>query len=432
MGKAKVNFSEKLQNVLGPFASKINRNKYILAIRDGMLAYMPFTFIASIFLIIAFFPIPAYIEFMTNTFGAGWQTRLAYVSHSSLNVGGLLVVIAVANKMADSFEVNKIQSILTAVVSFLLLTPQTPIEGEGTFLLLTRISAQAIFLAIIVGIFIVLIYKKVTDKNLKIKMPSSVPPAVSAPFESIIPSLFVIVFFWIIRLILELGFDTYAMSLINNVLGRPLIFLGGSLIGTIIVTMFEQLLWFFGLHGAAIVNSVMEPIWQVMEDQNRMASYAGDIPPNIIGMSFRLFSLIGVVGAVIAILIVAKSRQYKEVGKIAGVPYIFNIGEPTLFGIPLMLNAIYFIPFTFTRVVSTIIAYVAFTIGIVPLPTGLAQVPWTTPPIISGFLVTGSINGAILQIVLLVITTLIWIPFVKIADKQIYEKEQQPETKAMS
>ena len=105
--------------------------------------------------------------------------------------------------------------------------------------------------------------------------------------------------------------------------------------------------------------------------------------------------------------------------KIAGVPYIFNVGEPTLFGIPLMMNVIYFIPFIISNVVSILISYVAFATGLVPVCTGLAQVPWTTPLVISGYLATGSIAGSILQIVCLIVVVLIWLPFVRIADNQL-------------
>lgn len=417
------NIFDKLQGVLAPMAQKLNENKYMLSIRDGMLAYMPFTVIASVFLIIAFFPIPAYIDFMTNIFGDNWQSTLTYVSSSSLDIGGLLVVISISNSMAKYFETSQIQSILTAVVSFILLTPQNSFE-EGSFIQVTRISAQSIFLAIIVGILTVKIFKGILNKNIKITMPDTVPPAVSQPFESLIPSFVVIVFFFFLRVLFEILLYTDALTLINDLLGAPLTMIGGSLIGTIIIVAFEQLLWFFGIHGGSIVGAVMNPVWQVLEDQNRVASLAGEVRPNIITQTFiSNFSMIGVIGAIIAIVIVAKSKQYREIGKIALVPYFFNIGEPTLFGIPLMLNVIYLIPLVFTRVVSTIVSYIAFSTGLVPLPSGLAQVPWTTPPIISGYLITGSIRGAILQVILIVIVVLIWIPFVKIGDSKIKQNE---------
>lgn len=423
------NFMAGLQSKLGPFATKLNRNIYVTAIRDGMLAYMPFTFIASVFLIIAFFPIPAVTDFITRILGANnpndWQQKLLYVNNATLAVGGLIVVLSVSKSLAEKKETDILQCMITAMTSFLLLTPLTNTEG-GVFIDITRLGAQAMFVAILVAIFSVLIYKKIEEKDIKIKMPPSVPPAVSGPFESVIPSFIVIFVFLIVRLVLELGFHTDAMTLINGTLGVPLTYLGGSVFGLVFVKIFEQTLWFFGLHGSSIVQAVMDPIHQVLEDQNRVATLAGNVPENIISLSFRNhFASIGVVGAIIAILIVAKSHQYKEVGKVAAVPYLFNVGEPTLFGIPLMLNFSYIIPFIFTNAVTTIVAYLAFYFRLVPVPTGLAQLPWTTPPIISGYFVTGSIAGSILQIVLIVLATVIWLPFVKAADRKIYEKEQK-------
>ena len=421
----KKSFGDKFQDFLGPIASKISGNIYIMALRDGMMAYMPFTFIASIFLIVAHFPIQAYLDFMTGIFGDYWRARLGFVAQSTLDVGGLLVVIAIAYSMAENLKVNKLQNAITAVVAFLVLSPQTTFEGyAGRFMQLFRISAQAMFLSILVGIFTAVIYKKISDRGWTIKLPASVPPAVSAPFESIIPSLFVIVVFWIVRVGLDM-FGTDMLTLVTDIIGQPLTLLGGSLLGTLVIVFIEQLLWFFGLHGANIVGGVINPIRQVLEDENRLYSYAGYAPPNIITATFNVFGGIGIVGAVLAILVVSKSKQYKEVGKVAMGPYIFNIGEPALFGIPLMMNVLYVIPFLTSRLVSIVITYVVMTIGLVPRPTGLAQVPWTTPPIISGFLVTGSISGSILQIVLLVVVTFVWIPFVKIGDKQILEQEEK-------
>ncbi|WP_431088563.1 PTS sugar transporter subunit IIC [Paenibacillus sp. 8b26] len=433
MNQAKESLTDKLQKIVGPFAKKVNGNIYVSAIRDAMLAYMPFTFIASIFLIIAYFPVTQVTDFITRMLGTSdasvWQEKLLYVNNATLAVGGLIVVISMSKSIADKLKTNVLQCIITAVVSFLLVTPLNIIDGV-MYLDISRISAKSMFLSILIGIFSTLIYKKVADKGLKIKMPPSVPPAVAGPFESAIPSFIVVTFFLCVRLMIELLFNTNALDLVNNILGKPLTYLGGSLIGLVIVKIFEQFLWFFGLHGTSIIQAVMDPIHQVLEDQNKVASIAGELPMNIISMSFRNhFAGIGVIGAVVAILIVAKSKQYKQVGKIAGAPYLFNVGEPVLFGVPLVLNFSYIFPFIFSNAISTVVAYFAFSAGLVPLPTGLAQIPWTTPIIISGYLVTGSIKGALLQLVLLVITTLVWLPFVKMADKKVYEEEQVSLTK---
>lgn len=425
MGKKK--FSESLQEKLSSFSSKMNSNIYVIAIRDGMLAYVPFTFIASIFLILAFMPSQAINDFISKVIhveASIWQAKLLYVYSASLAIGGLLVLIAMAKTMAEQLKLNIIQVILTMVISFLTIVPNVTSDA-GPAISLSSISAQSMFCAILVAILGSKIYKFVDDKGLKIKMPKSVPPAVSAPFESLIPSFIVIMFFFIIRLITD-TMGTDAVNLINKTLGMPLTLLGGSLIGTVVVVMFQQLLWFFGLHGSSIVAGVMTPVWQVLEDQNKAASMAGQAPSNIICQSFFThFAMIGVVGGIIAALIIARSKQYREISKIAIAPMVFNVGEPALFGFPMMLNFTLFIPFVGTCAVSSIISYIAFAAKLVPIPTGLVQLPWTTPIIFSGFMVTGSIAGSILQLVCVIVSTLIWMYFIKIADKRNLRIEQE-------
>ena len=425
MGNNK-SFFDSLRDGLDKIAIKLNQNIYISAIKDGMLAYMPFAFIASIFLIISYFPIPQFGEFVSMITGleqSVWQAKLNLVNDSSLGIGGLLVIVAISRSLADKMDINGIQVTMTSIVSYILLIPFTSIETVNV-IEVTYLGAQSIFISIVIAILTARIYKFIDDKGIKFKMPPVVPPAVSKPFESIIPSLVVITFFWIIRLLVDGIFESSTLELFNSTLGAPLKLLGGSLFGVIVVKVFSQLLWFFGIHGDSIVNGVMSPIFQVLQEENKAASIAGELPANIISQSFwDSFANIGIIGSIVAIIIIAKSKRYKEMKKIAGYPYLFNVGEPTLFGIPLMMNVTYFIPFITSNVVSIVISYVAFALGLVPIPTGLVQVPWTTPLLVSGYLVTGSIAGSILQLVCLVAVVLLWFPFVKAADNQILKEE---------
>lgn len=427
MSDKKKTLLETFQIKLNQFASAMGANIYVTAIRDAMLAYVPFTFIASIFLILACFPLEGFNELVSSVLhceAAIWQGKLLYVYNASIAIGGLLVAVTISHSIAEKMKLNQLQVTLTSLVNYLILTPNV-ITDAGEAISLNSISAQAMFCAILTGLFTAKIYQIIDRKGIKIKMPSSVPPAVSAPFESLIPSLFAIVIFWVIRLIMD-ALGTDAVSLINNTLGLPLIMIGGSVFGIAFAKLFEQLLWFFGLHGGSIVSGVMTPILQVLEDQNKNLSMAGDLPVNIISNSFFThFAGIGVIGGVIAALIVSRSRQYREISKIAIVPYFFGVGEPALFGFPMMLNFDLIIPFLFSNALSAIIAYIAFATKMVPITTGLVQLPWTTPLIISGFLVTGSIRGAILQLVLLVVATLFWIPFIRKGDKKNLVMEQE-------
>lgn len=422
----KKGFNERLQRSLSRFAAKMGNNVYVTTIRDAMLAYVPFTFIASIFLILACFPIQGFNNFVTAVLhceAAVWQGKLLYVYNASIAIGGLLVVVTASHTLAEKLKMNQLQITVTALISYLLLTPLTASEA-GDAISLASISAQSMFCAILVGIFTTKIYQFVDSKNIKIKMPSSVPPAVSAPFESLIPSLIAISVFWIVRIIMDL-LGTDAMSLINNTLGLPLILVGGSVFGVAFAETFQQILWFFGIHGSSIVSGVMTPILQVLEDQNKTLSMLGELPTNIICQSyFSHFAGIGIPGAVIAALIVAKSKHYREISRISVVPYVFGVGEPALFGFPMMMNFDLLVPFIIVPPVSAFLSYFAFASGLVPIPSGLVQLPWTTPPVVSGFLVTGSWKGAVLQIVLYTVATLIWLPFIKKADRKNLMVEQ--------
>lgn len=425
MSDTKSKFTDTFQMKLGQFATAMSANIYVTAIRDAMLAYVPFTFIASIFLILACFPLEGFNNLVSSILhceAAVWQGKLMYVHASSLAIGGLLVVMTMAHSIAEKMKINEIQVTVTAVVNYLILTPML-VTDAGKAIALNSVSAEAMFCAILTGIFTAKIYQFIDGKGIKIKMPDAVPPAVSAPFESLIPSFCAIAVFWIVRLILD-AMGTNAVALINNTLGLPLFLIGGSIFGAAGAKIFEQLLWFFGLHGGSIVSGVMTPVFQVLEDQNRNLSMMGQIPTNIISSSFYShFASVGVVGGVIAALIVAKSRQYKEISRIAAVPYIFGVGEPALFGFPMMLNFDLLIPFLFSNAISAVIAYVAFALKLVPVATGLVQLPWTTPLLVSGALVTNSIWGAVLQLVQLIVATVIWLPFMRKADRRILATE---------
>lgn len=424
--KANVPVMEKMQRGLAKFAAAMGANIYVTAIRDAMMAYVPFTFIASIFLILACFPLEGFNTLVSSILhceAAVWQGKLLYVYNASIAIGGLLVAVTCSHSIAEKMKLNQLQVTVTSMVSYLVLVPTVTSEA-GNAISLASVSAQAMFCAIITALVGAKIYQAVDKKGIKIKMPDAVPPAVSAPFESLIPSLFVIVFFWIVRLVMD-ALGTDAVSLINGTLGIPLLMVGGSVFGIAFVKLFGQMLWFFGLHGDSIVSGVMTPILQILEDQNKNLSMAGELPVNIISNSFFThFAIIGVVGGVIAAFLVARSRQYREISKIAIIPYIFGVGEPALFGFPMMLNFDLVVPFILTPAISTVIAYAAFALGLVPITTGLIQLPWTTPVIFSGVLVTGSIRGGVLQLVLLAVSTLIWLPFIKRADKKLVAMEQ--------
>ena len=384
---------EGLQAWLQKAAGKLSANIYINVIKEAMLAYMPFTIIASIPLIISNFPYQPFSDFITGIVGS---TVCMSVYFATINIAALLVCITTSYTLAKKLKINELQAVLTALVSFLIVTPL----GEGKSI--TNVSASSMFTCMIVSMVAVKLYKAICDKDIKIKMPESVPPAVAAPFESLVPTASVVFLFLLVSCIMT-AFGTDLNSFINGTIGLPIMLVGGSIFGVVFAKVFEQALWFFGIHGGSIVSGVMTPVLQVLETQNLEAVTAGGAPINIISNSFfSHFCSIGLVGAVIAALICARSKQYKEISRIAIGPYVFGV----------------------SNTVSALIAYAAFALKLVPIPTGLIQLPWTTPVILSGMLVTQSWKGAVLQLVQLVVATAFWLPFMISADKDVLASEQ--------
>ena len=204
--------------------------------------------------------------------------------------------------------------------------------------------------------------------------------------------------------------------------------LGGGLIATVIAIILIQVLWFFGLHGQVIVNSVLDPVWNTLSLENLEAFQAGKEIPNIISKQFIEIFTVGLGGTgmtlavAFALLFVVKSRQLKELGKMAGPAAIFNVNEPIIFGLPIVMNPMIFIPWVISPVIVVIFTYTMMSLGIVGIPTGV-NVPWTVPIFFNGILATNSITGGILQIINFFIVFIVWFPFIKLLDKKANEEE---------
>jgi cellobiose PTS system EIIC component len=214
----------------------------------------------------------------------------------------------------------------------------------------------------------------------------------------------------------------------------PLVGLGGGLPATLIAVFFIQILWFFGLHGQIIINSVMDPIWNTLSLENLQAYTSNGELPHIINKQFIEVYLVGAGGTgmtlavLVAILLFMKSKQMKQVGKLGIGPGIFNVNEPVIFGLPIVMNPLILLPWIIAPMIVTVVSYTAMAIGLVPPPTGVT-IPWTVPIFISGFLATNSIAGSLLQLVNVLIVFAIWFPFLKFIDRMNMKQEREAEQK---
>lgn len=423
-------FMEVLENVLLPLADKLNNNRYLTALRDGFMVALPVIIFGSIFVVIANFPFLD--KLLSQSAYEAYQSALGPASAATLSIMGLFVIVGIGYKLLQHYGGEAIYGGVVAIASFLILTPQV-VESVTGVIPTASLGAQGMFLGILTAFVSVELYRFFVNRDWTIKMPAGVPDAVSRSFSSLIPITLTLTVFLIVRIVFSLTPFVTVQDFIYTVVQEPLTALGSGLAATIVAVVLIQLFWFFGLHGQIIVNSVFDPIWFTLNNQNLEAFQAGEPLPHIITKQFIDSFLVGMGGSgmtlavVILILIIGRSRQQKELGKLGGPPGIFNVNEPIIFGLPIIMNPLVFIPWILAPVVVTIVTYFAMATGLVPPPAGII-VPWTTPIILNGFLATGNAwQGGALQLVNLLIVMVIWWPFLKILDKNYYENEKSRE-----
>ncbi|BDR57997.1 PTS cellobiose transporter subunit IIC [Xylocopilactobacillus apicola] len=424
--------SEKSNNFLNqkliPFFSKIAASRHLVALRDGMTAAVPMIIIGSVFMIIAQFPIQGYQDFMANTFGKNWATIVQYPTNASFHIMGLIAVAGISYNLAKSYKVDAFSAMIVGIAAFILTIPLKTDKAGALWVPLNQLDSAGLFIAMIVGLFITDLYVWLIHKNLTIKMPDTVPPAVSNSFAALFPGAIALLLVWVIRL----GVEATPMKSIPNVitffLAGPLGHVSNTLAGAFVIELVVCILWLFGIHGANAISGVVDPILYATMAQNAAAHAAGKSLPNIVTKPFfDNFVRIGGCGATLglAILIVfaSKSKEFKTLGELIIGPAVFNINEPIVFGLPIVLNYKMAIPFILTPLANITLAYSTMKFGLVAKTSGV-YVPWTTPPIISGFLSTNHISGAVLQIIEIIMDIAIYYAFFKSSDKEKYQREQ--------
>lgn len=434
----KQSFMDKLEEKLMPMAAKISGNVHLQSIRDGFAIAMPLLIIGSMFMLISNFPIQSWMDLLRNTEVNG-NTIASYFSaatNATFTIMSIFVVIGIGHAYGSKLKVNPLFSGIVSLVAWFILMPFsfefTP-EGSEEALTVSGLSfdwlgSKGVFIGIISAFLAVRIYKTIIDKGLVIKMPAGVPPTVGQSFAALLPSAFVMTAFVLIRFIFTLTPWDNAFNFVYSVLQLPLQHIGGTLTAMVLVYLFAHILWFLGIHGTNITDSMFMPILYALSAENLAKVNAGQLPENIINVQFQnLFATYGGAGSTLSLLIVAvmiaKSKRLKQLSKLSILPAIFGINEPVIYGLPIVLNPLLIVPFILVPTINIIISYITMNIGLVPIPNGVIM-PWTTPPIVSGFL-SSNWQGAVLQIFLIALGCLIYYPFIAAIDKNnlIQEKE---------
>lgn len=414
-------FMDKLSEKIMPLANWLGDNRYLMVLRDSFMLAFPLTMFGSIIVVINNLPF-----FNDDTKGM-LSNLLGNGQNATMSIMTVFVTFGIGYYLSQSYDVEGIFGGAVAFSSFLILTPffMSTESGETVsgVLSLDRLGAKGMFLGMIAAFVAAEIYCCVTKRGWQIRMPDGVPPAVTKSFAAMIPAILTLTVFLVINAVMVGAFNANLHDVIYDVIQKPLTGLGSSLPATLVSIFFIQFLWFFGLHGQIIVNSVMDPIWNTLMLDNLEAYKAGESLPHIVTKPFMETFTVGLGGSgmtlavVIILAFLMKKKQYTDIGRLALGPGIFNVNEPVIFGLPIVLNATILIPWVLAPIVVTTLNYLVMAAGIVPAPTGVS-VPWTVPIIASGVLATNSWLGGLLQVIDFLIVGMIWLPFLRALDKQ--------------
>lgn len=422
----KLSFGQKIQSglekTLAPIASKLGSNKVLRSLSNGMIMTLPLTLGASLFMILANFPVPAFTDWLTKI---GVASQLNAISGGTLSILALFVSFTVAYSYTKELGGKPEFGGLFSLASFLIIIPQTIGKGKSmvTAFAGQYMGSQGIFVAILIGLLVAYAYVKLSNvKKLTLKLPESVPPMIADSFAPL--AVGVIIFFgdFLVRLLLSVTQWGNLFDFINKIIAAPIMSIGGSPAAFIFVYMLANLFFWFGLHPApiqAVMGTIATSMLMSMVAQSQ-AHHALTYLTNYVVFDFVNNDATGsTLSLIVALMIVAKSKRYRSFSKIALVPNVFGINEPVVFGLPIMFNTLLVIPFVFSSLISGFIGWVAVKIGfITTIHAAVAMsMPWTMPKFIISFFVYGW-QGTVVRIVIFIVLLFVYLPFVKMIDNQ--------------
>ena len=424
---------DKFIEFMGNFAQL----RAVAALRDGFIMTTPFTIGGSLFLLIANLPVPGYAEFMASVFGNDWTAPLNAVAGATFSVLALIVVMSITNRYVAGEGCDASMASLLALATFLIIMPAEILseshEVVGGVIPKAWAGSNGVITAIIVAFFVSYVFCYCEKNHLTIKMPDSVPSGVARAFEALIPGVILFTAGSLVFGLCHYLGATTLPELLFKVIQTPLQSLSDTIGGGIVIVGLQSILFWAGVHGPNVVGGVVSPLLLANSLDNQAILDAGGQLMNnpaahiITAQVNDVFVKSGgcglTLGLIIASLIVARSKQMSSLMRMATVPGLFNINEPIIFGLPIVFNPYLLVPFFVVPVVALLITYFAIAIGFMA-PLSAVQVPWTTPPVIAGFLLSGW-QGAVVQIINLVMATLIYLPFVKAQDKTMVAEEQE-------
>ncbi|ENZ5626834.1 PTS transporter subunit EIIC [Enterococcus hirae] len=410
-----------------PFFEKISNNSYLRAIRDGFISLIPVILFSSFFLLVAYVP---------NAFNFHWgeeiESILMKAYNGSMGILGILMAATVTKSLTENFntklpKTNQINSTSTMIAAFIgfLIVGVDSLEGGFAS---DYMGTKGLMTAFIVGFIVPNIYRFCVSKNLTVKMPEEVPGNISQTFKDLIPITLSTVFFW--------GFDLGFRNLVGSgfsekliELFQPIFSAADGYFGLALIFGAMAFFWFVGIHGPSIVEPAVAAIYITNVEMNFQLYQSGDHAPKILSQGLQYFvATLGGTGATLVITLMfaflAKSKQLKTMGRASAIPVLFGVNEPMLFGAPIVLNPIFFIPFILAPILNVWIF--KFFVEVLDMNGFIYNLPWTTPGPVGLILGTGFAGlSIVLMIVLLTVDFAIYYPFFKAYDNELLVKEKE-------
>ncbi len=409
-----------INQILMPFAQKLSDNRYLKAIRDGFASALPLIIAGSFFTLInnlVVGPSGLTMWLFNNPFTSVLNIGNSVVI-ATMNVLSLLLVFTTTYSLAKHYKMDAVILGATAVVCFFVLTPiGTDPDIKKEIIVTSYLGSKAMFMTFIVAFATVEFTRFFSSiKMFIITMPDSVPPAIARSFNGLIPTILVVAVFAAVRFVTN-AYGVAFNDIIFAILQAPFSNIVTSPLGIVIIYFFYMLLWGLGIHSSSIFSAIVNPIYIANIASNEAilsGSAQGALQvmtkPFLNGMAF-MGGAGNMLALVVAVFLVSKRKDYREICKLGFIPAIFNISEPIMFGLPVVMNPILIIPMILTTLVSLGLGALATTMGLMQYTSVL--VPWVTPPVLMTWMATrGDLLSAIVAIVIFVIAVLTYLPFV--------------------
>lgn len=421
---------DKLNDIMGPVAEKIGNQRHLRAISSGMMFSLPFLVIGSFFLIFANPPINMeqynpetanwFMQFMASwkEFATEYYDVITAPYNLTMGIIGIISVFGIAYALAGEYKLNPAMNGMVATVIFLMVC--TPVVG-GT-MQMSYLGSDGLFVAIIIGLLVVEICRIFEVKNIKMKLPDSVPPMVTTFINTMLPLLTNIIIFYGINLIFLATTNQIFPEAVMQVL-TPATDMVGSLWGFLLIVTFGNILWLFGINGSSIIFPIVFTLGMTQTGLNAEQMANGETMTHLMNLQMFRISVLGGAGGTLGLVILmmmSKVPEYKTIGRLSLVPGICSINEPVIFGLPIVFNPILAIPFLLSPIISILLTYFAQKIHLIGI--GFIVDPSFTPFFAQAYLSSMDWRNVIFTIGLILINVVIYYPFFKVMERTRLEQ----------